>query len=333
MAEPLVSVKMITYNHVRYIAQAIEGVMQQKTSFPFELVIGEDCSTDGAREIVFDYQKKYPDIIRVITSDKNVGMKKNAYRTTKACRGKYIAFCEGDDYWHNQEKLEKQVEFMEKYPEWSMVCSDYDQVSVAKGKRIKYVNRERGLNPSKINNFSLLLSGSTGIQTCTAMTRRHMNFQVIDGDPILYQSTRFLIGDLPLWAEISMLGHIGYIDESLATYNRLLESATSSTDVSKILRISISNKELILYLVEKYKLSQAERDRHILDLWKRRLKLAFYERDMQMADCARRVLERLSMLEWLQFLGSKNLYLNKILRPTMVLLCKNLIPTEEVKIT
>ena len=81
--EPLVSVKMITYNHASYIGQAIEGVVGQKTTFPFELVIGEDCSTDGTREIVFEYQKKFPDIIRVITSDKNVGGKKNSRRVTK----------------------------------------------------------------------------------------------------------------------------------------------------------------------------------------------------------------------------------------------------------
>ena len=87
MTVPLVSVKMITYNHAPFIAQAIEGVLQQKTNFPFELIIGEDCSTDGTREIVFEYQKKYPDIIRVITSDKNVGAKKNGIRTMKAVSG------------------------------------------------------------------------------------------------------------------------------------------------------------------------------------------------------------------------------------------------------
>ena len=68
---PVVSVKMITYNHEPYIPQAIEGVLMQETNFPIELIIGEDCSTDGTREIIFDYQQKYPDIIRVITSEKN----------------------------------------------------------------------------------------------------------------------------------------------------------------------------------------------------------------------------------------------------------------------
>ena len=76
MTEPLVSASMITYNHAPFIAQAIEGVLQQKTSFPFELVIGEDCSSDGTGKIVSAYQEKYPNIVRVVSSDKNVGAKR-----------------------------------------------------------------------------------------------------------------------------------------------------------------------------------------------------------------------------------------------------------------
>lgn len=112
MNEPLVSICCITYNHEPYIRDAIEGFLMQKTNFPFEMVIGEDCSTDGTREIVFDYAKKYPNIIRVITSEKNVGMINNLNRTLNACKGKYTAFCEGDDYWIDPLKLQKQVDIM-----------------------------------------------------------------------------------------------------------------------------------------------------------------------------------------------------------------------------
>lgn len=128
MPEPLVSVHMITYNHAPYIAQAIEGVLMQKTNFPFELVIGEDCSTDRTREIVLQYAQKYPKIIRVITSPNNVGMKKNSYRTIQACSGKYIAFCEGDDFWKNTEKLQMQVDLMDIRPECGLVFSDCDWI-------------------------------------------------------------------------------------------------------------------------------------------------------------------------------------------------------------
>ncbi|MEA3499583.1 MAG: glycosyltransferase [Candidatus Marinimicrobia bacterium] len=120
--KPFVSVSMITYNHEQYISKAIEGVLIQKTNFKFELVIGEDCSTDSTREIVFDYANKYSDIIKVIVSKENVGMQKNDLRTYKKCQGKYIAFCEGDDYWTDPHKLQKQVDFLESNSEYSM-CS------------------------------------------------------------------------------------------------------------------------------------------------------------------------------------------------------------------
>jgi len=112
---PLVSVHMITYNHGPYLAEAIESVIAQRAGFPFELVIGEDCSTDDTREVALDYQRRYPHLIRVIYSDRNVGMWGNCRRVAMACRGEYIAFCEGDDYWINPGKLQKQVEVLSRF--------------------------------------------------------------------------------------------------------------------------------------------------------------------------------------------------------------------------
>lgn len=122
MNAPLVSVKMITYNHEKYIAEAIEGVLMQKTNFPVELVIGEDCSTDRTREIIHKYILENPHKIRLITSENNVGAKVNAVRTSNACKGKYVAICEGDDYWTDPYKLQKQVDFLENNPEFVMCC-------------------------------------------------------------------------------------------------------------------------------------------------------------------------------------------------------------------
>lgn len=110
---PVVSVQMITFNHEPYIRQAIEGVMMQKTDFEFELIIGEDCSQDKTREICFEYQKKYPDKIRVLWWYENVAkLGGNGRRCRVRCRGEFIAFCEGDDYWIDPLKLQKQVDVM-----------------------------------------------------------------------------------------------------------------------------------------------------------------------------------------------------------------------------
>ena len=114
--KPLVSIFSLAYNHEAFIEKAIESWLMQKTNFRVEAVIGEDNSTDKTREIVFDYAKKYPDFIRVVTSDSNIGMRANSMRTRLACNGKYIAFCEGDDYWIDPLKLQKQVDIMEANP-------------------------------------------------------------------------------------------------------------------------------------------------------------------------------------------------------------------------
>ena len=122
---PVVSVHMLAYNHEPYIRQAIEGVMMQKTDFVFELVIGEDCSQDKTREICFEYQKQYPDKIRVLWWHENVSkFGGNGRRVTARCRGEFIALCEGDDYWIDPLKLQKQVDVMRKYPSVGYCISD-----------------------------------------------------------------------------------------------------------------------------------------------------------------------------------------------------------------
>lgn len=124
---PVVSVYMATYNHELFISKAIEGVLAQQVEFPIELVIGEDCSKDRTGEIVRRYQRERPDVIRIITGTENVGMIANENRCIAKCRGKYIAFCEGDDFWHHPQKLRMQVAIMERSPDVTLCHTDYDR--------------------------------------------------------------------------------------------------------------------------------------------------------------------------------------------------------------
>lgn len=110
---PLVSVCMTTYNHEKYISQAIESVLCQRTTFSFEVVIGEDCSTDNTLAICRQYEAQHPDIVRVVASERNIGMHANYRRTIEACRGKYVAMCDGDDWFSDENKLQMQVEMIE----------------------------------------------------------------------------------------------------------------------------------------------------------------------------------------------------------------------------
>jgi glycosyltransferase involved in cell wall biosynthesis len=112
------SVCLITYNHEKYIAHALESVLAQKTDFRFEVVVGEDCSTDRTGAIVSEYARRYPDVVRVLAAPSNLGLKgkRNFLRTLAACTGEYVALLEGDDYWTDPDKLRRQVALLEAHP-------------------------------------------------------------------------------------------------------------------------------------------------------------------------------------------------------------------------
>ncbi|MCD4674136.1 MAG: glycosyltransferase, partial [Anaerolineaceae bacterium] len=151
---PLVSVNIVTYNHEPYIAQAIEGALMQKTNFPYEVLIGEDDSSDGTREICKEYAAKYPDKIRLFLNDRRNVIYVNEQPTgrwnfinlLKNSKGKYISFCEGDDYWHHPKKLQMQVDYLETHPECGLVHSDVVWHYVETGKIIPAHYKERKLS-------------------------------------------------------------------------------------------------------------------------------------------------------------------------------------------
>lgn len=320
MPEPLVSVDMITYNHAPYIGRAIEGVLGQKTNFPFEIVVGEDCSTDGTREIVFEYQKKYPDVIRVITSEKNIGANENCKRTFGACRGKYVADCEGDDYWHNPNKLQKQVDYMESHPECGLVFSDFDIYDVKTKKTTESFFKSKGYYYPKNPTIEYFIQQKTIYPlSCTVMVRRELLQRITNADPVLYQSGRFMMGDTPVWVEISALADVAYIDESLATYNHLVESASRSTDIRRRLRFTVSCCDMRMYLWDKYNLPYDDIRKGFEELWcQYALRLAFYERNTALADEIRNKKSKFTFLEWLKYFGSKNTILYYLLKTVII---------------
>ena len=129
--EPLVSVLCLAYNHELFLAQALDSFLMQRTSFNFEIVVGEDYSQDGTASILAAYAQRFPGKIRPLWAEQNLGMVANMRRTQAACRGKYIAICEGDDYWTDPEKLQKQVDFLQSNPEY--VLSFHDALVLVNG--------------------------------------------------------------------------------------------------------------------------------------------------------------------------------------------------------
>ena len=116
MIKPKVSVSMLAYNHEKFISKAIESVLMQETEFDVELVIGEDNSPDNTREVIDSYVAKHPDKIKALYRDNNVGARQNGIEVWEACQGDYIAYLDGDDYWTDPLKLQKQADFMDKNP-------------------------------------------------------------------------------------------------------------------------------------------------------------------------------------------------------------------------
>ncbi|MDR1881230.1 MAG: glycosyltransferase [Prevotella sp.] len=210
----LVSVSMITYNHEKFIAEAIESIVTQKTGFPFELVIGEDCSTDNTRTICIEYQKKYPDIIRLRLPETNQGMMLNWINNINAGRGKYIALCDGDDYWTDSCKLQKQVDFMEanpdfalcSHPVYTLMCDHLDE----------NIEMERD-----VLSVEDLVKKDWGLLTASIFFRKDAH-----KTPDWYYTVKN--GDYALQLIVSLSGKIKFLPEYMAVY-RLHPDGISST--------------------------------------------------------------------------------------------------------
>ena len=191
MDAPLVSVCMTAYNHEAYLAEAIEGVLMQRTAFGVELVLGEDCSTDRTAEIGREYAARYPGRIRLVAGPENVGWRANYRRTVAACRGKYVAFCDGDDRWCDPLKLQMQAELLEADPSCGM-C--YTRTEKADGRRGVREYLPQG-EPS--TDFRSLLRSYT-IGNCSAMGRRDL-LERFYAEVRPELRSEWLTGDVPMW--------------------------------------------------------------------------------------------------------------------------------------
>lgn len=218
---PVVSICCITYNHEPYIRDAIEGFLMQKTTFPIEILIFDDASTDGTQEIIKSYAEKDPRI-------KTFLQKENQWSKGKyglldwlfpASKGKYIALCEGDDYWTDPYKLQKQVDFLEANPEYGMVYCDIDRLN----EKTKIIEKNAFKNQLGIkeNTFNDFLINAWFLAPCTWLIR----YNVLNSIQYLLKK-EYIVGDLPLLLGISKNSKIGYIDESMAVYRILNKSAS-----------------------------------------------------------------------------------------------------------
>jgi glycosyltransferase involved in cell wall biosynthesis len=249
---------MITYNHYEYLEQAIDGVLMQKTNFDYELIIANDNSPDNTDVIIQKYINSHPKGYRIkyLHNKVNIGMMPNFINAFENCSGKYIALCEGDDYWTNEFKLQKQVDFLENNPEYS-ICFHHADVNV----NGTIVEDNVTLKSNQTTTINDLAKGNY-IHTCTVVYRNHL-FK--DFPDYFYKSP---IGDYFLHMLNSRFGNIFCMNEKMAVYRVHDSSYWSSKkqeertliwidflqNIKKYFKIEIQ----ILFEEQIYKLNNAE---------------------------------------------------------------------------
>lgn len=208
----MVSIACITYNHEKYIADALEGFMMQKTDFKYEVLIHDDASTDSTADIIKSYEKNYPDIIRPIYQSENQktkGVKVGTFNRQRAT-GKYIAICEGDDYWTDPDKLQRQVSYMENHPECSLCVHAAYKIKADNKKMMRHVRPHQG---DKIFSVSDIIRGGGGFFATNTMLFRTEYEKTkppyVTGGPV---------GDYPLAIYLATRGDVFYIDEFMSAY-------------------------------------------------------------------------------------------------------------------
>lgn len=241
-----VTIKTLVYNHEPYLRQCLDGIVMQNTNFNFEAIVHDDCSTDNSANIIKEYAKNYPDIIKPIYETENQYSKNNGTIgkiIKKATRGKYIAICEGDDYWTDPYKLQKQVNYMESHPNCGLT---YGKVHMFNQSEQKIFNN-LGKNGEGLKD----LIYEDVIPTLTVVYRASL----IDEEyKIIRKKTlerKWSMGDYQLWMFLSMKSEIHFIDEFLGVYRILSESASHTTNFDKMAQFIKSEYEVRMLFNEK----------------------------------------------------------------------------------
>lgn len=218
----MVSIRCTTYNHEKYIRQALEGFVMQQTSFRFEAIVHDDASTDGTAGIILEYARKYPEIIKPVIEKENLYHLRNGaiIRTvTPLLRGKYVAMCEGDDYWTDPNKLQKQVDFLESHPDYSLCFANAKLHYEDKGLTEENFNLEdREYLPIEVYKNWL-------VPTPTMVYRSDVHNSACYKE--LRKIKNAVFGDLTLYMALTKIGKIYGMSDIVAGYRRSSSGATN----------------------------------------------------------------------------------------------------------
>ncbi len=247
---PLVSIKCLVYNHEPYLRDCLEGFVRQQTTFPFEAIVHDDASSDASQAIIREYAEKYPHIIKPILQTENQYSKGKGVLSgilNAACRGKYVAYCEGDDYWTDPLKLQKQVDFLESHPDYSLCCTDFNIYTQETGEMVK-------APASRCGNLTVadLVENNT-IGTLTVLLRRSlMERYFSDFYPHL---PSYPMGDYCMWIWMARQGSVYCLEDLTSVYRVQAESASHSRDAFRTYCFNRSALDIKLFFCREFRLA------------------------------------------------------------------------------
>jgi glycosyltransferase involved in cell wall biosynthesis len=312
---PVVSIIMVTYNHGQFISEAIEGCLMQKADFPVELIIADDASSDDNQAIIKLYTDKNPGFIKPILRSLNIGANPNWFDAFSKCQGRYIAICEGDDYWTDPFKLQKQFDLLEADKGAGMVCTDYGRFYQATGKLKRHCfNTVQYRDEVKFRDYILDMSS---IGTATVMIRKDIVLQFLSEVPQEVMDT-FVGSDTPLWLFTGVYSKITVIPEDTAVYRFLENSACHFTNPEDHYEFVLKGFMMADYFYERY----GNNDSHLLErLNRKKLKASLFHGYRSMnREMAKESFKKLTthrsglkhrIAAWLMYAGSYNKFLNK----------------------
>ena len=241
----MVTVCVVTYNQEQWIRQTLDSILAQKTNYPFEVIIGEDHGTDGTRGICQEYADTYKNVTLLPLTD-NLGVTANWIRCVQVGTGKYIMTCAGDDYWHNPNKIQMQVDLMEAHQECVICHTDIDEYNDNTENLIKNSHKTRGIKCPQGSILKEVLSGRANIAAVTMCIRRSAFEKYVPAEE--FAKRRFPREDWPTQMVLATQGDILYLPESTATYRVGQESITNTSNYEKIIQRTQQDKKMTAYL-------------------------------------------------------------------------------------
>lgn len=238
----LISVIIPSYNRADTVGQTIDSILAQKVDADMEIVIGDDCSTDNAREVLEQYRQKYPDIIRLFLREQNMGLGANWAQCVKDCRGEFICNCDNDDYWHNPNKLQLQLDYMRAHPECNILITNHRTHNRSTGE-IKECKAE-------IDHTDIQQSMWGGCRFCNATIMYRADFMKAHLDLDEFIKRRLSLQDWPAWVILTAYTDIDVLPESTATFGIETVSITRPDSVERLAKRYEGDKEVCRYLGE-----------------------------------------------------------------------------------